>query len=201
MTARIVFWVCGLGVLGCTGGSGQSTQTAQQCGIRVNLPVRITEDSVGPLPISAPLSRLRQLCSLARDTIAYGEESSYPALVFHFGGLRIVAAQQDRDSLDMGHTAETWFVRGKEGMLPSSVPLSARWSTLRKTYGPGIGQSGSDVTVMFCKLPRMLFTLDADPERVGDIAAHGLSTIPDSTTIREVTIVAPPGLGGWVCRA
>jgi len=200
MTARILIWLCGLGTLGSIGASGQRTQGAQECGMQVKLPVQITEDSVGPFQISAPLSRLLQLCPMARRTIHYGEESSYPALAFDFGGLSIVAAQQDRDSLDVSHFAETWFVGGKGGMLPNNLPLSARWLTLRTTYGRGIGQSGTDVTVMFCNLPRMFFTLNADPERIGDIAAHGLSTIPDSTTIREVTIAAPPGLGGWVCR-
>jgi len=161
-------------------------------------PFRITQDSVGPFSVITVLGKLRSACPGARDTLMVGEESYSPAVSFHFRGQTVVAAQQDHDSLESDDIADTWIIRGRKALLPQGVTMSSTWSALRAAYGPATGMSGSEVVVMFCKMPRMFFTLSADPESVGDVGAHGVSLIPDTTTIKEVQI-SPHGLGGWVC--
>src|SRR5437763_6376557 len=128
-------------------------------------PIRISEDSIGPLNLSATVKGLRAVCPAALDTVWYGENDVYPAVAFLFDGLTAVAVQY-QDSLLPNQPAERWFVRGANGLILGQVALSASWVDVERSFGAGIGEAPDGVTVMFCAHRRILFELDASPHSV-----------------------------------
>lgn len=167
------------------------------CPLNARGPIRISEDSIGTLPLGAVLRRLRETCPAARETVHYDEA----ALAFPFPGLTATAVQS-RDSLQLGLPADIWIAEGPTGLLPNDVPMTARWADLRKAYGPGrIARGETAVTAMFCAHPRLFFTLSAPPETVDFSGPEvDLSLVPDSATMRDVWIHnTPEPEPGWRC--
>jgi hypothetical protein len=162
---------------------------------QLNGPVHISQDSVGPLPIAAPLVRLLKICS-GVPRLRQTEEHEYPALEFRLGGLTILASQT-AESLSLNEHADTWEVTGTDGVLPMGQSLNARWETLWRTYGLAVGRTMTDnVTVMFCKFPRMFLDLDATLQAVGPVVDQDdLRKIPPDARI--VRIIISSGPVGW----
>jgi hypothetical protein len=207
-------WVCLLTVCiaGCGTGNGtpggrvesrvdaqgghieQDSRCARDTGI-----IHLSQDSLGPLPAGASIANLRALCPASRDTIEYGHESANPAVVFPFWNLSVVAFQSG-SVLHPSRPPDAWVVRGTNAMLPQGISLTATWKELQAAYGPAIGDDEFDVTVIFCKLPTFLFTMDA-PNAVVEpgIEIRDSSVIPGDARIIDVMIVRSP-LAGWHCR-
>jgi len=167
-----------------------STATLQsKC--NVGGPVRISPEAVGPLPVAAPLRQLLTICR-GVQTVREAEEHAYPALEFHVGGLTILASQTiESDSVKLDDPADTWEVRGTNGILPRGVPMNSRWADLQRAYGAAIGDIVFDqVVVRFCKFPNLVLHLDADYETVRPIQGNDLSRIPSDSKIVRILITA-----------
>ncbi len=169
--------------------------SSASCSQPLQGPIQVTEDSLGSASLWSSLSALRALYRCARDTVRYGEESVYPAVVFSFNGLRALASQYG-DSLNPSQPADTWIIQGRDAVLPRGVPLTATWTDLRRRYGDARGETGDEPTVMFCSFPRVFFVLDTPLEDVGPIT--DFSTIPATARIKRVNIldIRP---AGWHC--
>ena|SRR6266550_428294 len=165
-------------------------------------PIRISEDSVGPLDLWMTLRSLRTLCPAARDTVLYGSESSSPGLAFSFDGLTAVALQY-QDSVLPDQPPDAWAVHGPKGVLLGHLSLVAPWAEFRDALGPaiasGAGTSIDDnrVTVVFCGHQRLFLILQAPSNSVED-QSKDLSRIPSSATIQEVEIFPRPN-PTWSC--
>jgi hypothetical protein len=155
-------------------------------------PVRISPDSVGPLPTAAPIERLLRICR-GRRTMRETEEHAYPAMGFAFKGLTVLASQT-ADSLRLDETADTWEVKGTNGLLPLAFPLTSKWEALRHAYGAAVGHDEFEhIVVMFCRFPNMYLLLDADFDAVGPIVNNDLTRIPlDSKIVRIIISVGFP---------
>jgi hypothetical protein len=150
------------------------------------------------LPTALSVGRLLTICSGVR-TMRETEERVYPAVEFHFGDLIVLASQTTGDSLELEEPADTWEVKGPNGTLPLRVPMDADWVTLRRAYGAATGKTVSNnVTVMFCRFPRMFLDLDADIRAIGPIVNNDLTRIPSNAKIVRVIISLGP-IGGWTC--
>lgn len=162
-------------------------------------PVRISEDSIGSLDLGMDLRSLRRICAAAHDTIRYGENDAYPAVVFPFNGLTAVAVQY-RDALRLDEPADAWVVRGGNGVLPGEVSLTASWAQFRKAYGRGLGHAAYDVgvTVMFCAHPRLFVHLDVPGDSVPPGLTADLSRIPNDARITELSIFLKAN-PTWTC--
>jgi len=166
----------------------------------------ISEDCIGPLHLGMTVAALKAAFPHSRDTVLYGQESVNPAVRFPLQGLTVLAVQHE-DSLIPRHGADVWSVSGSDGLLLGQVPLSARWAEFRAAFGAGIvyadpSTNEHQVTVMFCSHPRLLFIVDASPDRVAidDRSGfyHDLSRIPGTATLREIEIFPSP-MADWSC--
>jgi len=128
-----------------------------------------------------------------------GEESVYPAVAFRFEGL-IVVGFQYADSMLPDKPADTWVISGTNAHLPRDVPLAADWQELVRAYGAAVGESNPQfgVTVMFCVMPHMFFTLDADPSAVAPTLTADLSNVPATARIVELLLISDRP-SGWNC--
>jgi len=177
---------------------GKATSIVQRdCSPNSGAPIRVAEDSIGSLDLGASLRTLSAICPVAHDTVQYGEDNAYPAVVFPFKGLTVVASQY-LDSLDLDKPADTWIVRGENGYLPGGVPLTASWEELRKAYGQGLADGEGGVTVMFCTHPHMFVDLDAAEDVLPPGLTAELSRIPGDAKIVKVVIL-PQRPAGWKC--
>jgi hypothetical protein len=154
-------------------------------------PLRVSRDSIGPLPVRDALVVLRALCPAARDTLEYGEESAYPAIRFPFVGVDVTGWQYS-GNLQPDRPAQVWSVMGSNARLPNGVSLDATWSEISKAYGRGAGTASTRVTVWFCELPQFRFELDTDPDRVQRIWQGDFSQVPPDTRVRRVSILMTP---------
>jgi len=178
---------------------GGPSLISRSCVVDSERPVPISEDSIGPLPVSAMIGSFRESCPSARRTTYYGESEAYAALAFPFAGLDVMAVQW-QDSLKSHLPADTWRVRGASGVLPGGVPMTATWGALRRAYGRGkvLGGEG-DVTAMFCAHSRLFFSIRASPDNMEFTGSDAdLLLIPDYATIREVWISREPD-PAWKC--
>jgi hypothetical protein len=175
--------------------TGQATGT--QTGCDRGLPVSVSKDSVGPLPIAAPIRVLRLMCPGAKDTVQYGEESAHPAIVFPFHGL-LVLALQDRDELHAEEPPDAWVLSGTTGSLPRGVPMGASWTDLVQAYGDSTSSiAGSEsVMAMFCSLPGFLFEFDGRDAATD--TSSGRPKVSPGAVPRQVLIrmILP---AGWKC--
>lgn len=110
----------------------------------------------------------------------------------------MLASQSFSESLRPGEPADTWEVKGTNGVLPMSVPLNSRWAVLRRAYGGAVGRRMDGVVVMFCRFPRMFFYLDADPDSVGPIVHNDFARIPLDSRIAHIIIRSVPV---WTCAS
>ena len=158
--------------------------------------VRISPDSVGPLPTAASVALLRMICG-GTPTTRHTEESAYPAVKFNVGGLTVLASQSFSKSLRPGEPADTWEVTGTKGLLPMDVPLNSTWAALRRAYGRAVGRRMDGIVVMFCRFPTMFLHLDADPDSVGPMVNSDFTRIPSHSRIARI-IINRSG-SGWTC--
>ncbi len=162
-------------------------------------PLRVSEDSVGPLDLRLSLQRLRAVCPAARDTVDSEQNATYPSVVFPFKGLTAVATQLE-DSLLTGQPADAWFVFGQNGLLYGRLRLTATWAAFRDALGAGISggvsRDGKNVTVMFCRHPRAFLDFER-PDSVEDQSSD-LSHIPSDARLKDIAIFlrAKPT---WIC--
>jgi len=166
-------------------------------------PVRISEDSIGPLDLTAPLERLKALCPGSGDTVWYGGETASPAVFLPFDGLTVFAVQH-QDSLVRDQPADGWEIRGTNGLLFGRLPLTASWVEFQSAFGPGIASGANvstdekSVTVMFCAHPRVFLVLEAPPESLTLGRRADLSRIPSVARIVQLAIYARPN-PTWSC--
>lgn len=169
-------------------GSGRETQTCTD-----SVPLLISADSLGPLPLKAPIKNLRKLCPSAREVVFLTSEgNAYPAVQFSFREVKIVGYQFE-DSIVEDQPVDRWIIRGTAAQLPGGVPLTATWPELRKAYGDAIVDTEDGLSVMFCKLPTFFFYLDASVASQGTL--RDLSVIPQGARVRQLMIIPRPPAG------
>jgi len=155
--------------------------------------VRVSEDSIGTLPLFDRISQLAARCRSSSDTVFVGPSGRrYPARVFHFQDLSALAVQYDRTALDPNRPPDGWIVTGRSGLLPGAVSMSSSWSVLLLAYGNAQASNRGALVIRFCRLPRILLTMDVDSallEMLGEPV--DLATIPPSVTIHHLLIVSP----------
>lgn len=159
----------------------------------------VSQESIGPLRLDAPLSSLRARCPSAFDSQRYGENYAYPAVTFPFRRFEVIAVQY-RDTLRPDEPAEVWIVRGPGIDIPGGVSGAASWRTLTQAYGDSaLVRSTSEfgVTVMFCAIPGYLIKLDQRLTRITGVISRDVSWIDDDAKIKEIMLI--PGLPGWSC--
>ena len=174
---------------------GAHSPAMDQAGCETLQRVRISPDSVGPLPTAARVALLRMICG-GTPTTRYTEESAYPAVKFNVGGLTVLASQSFSKSLRPGEPADTWEVTGTKGLLPMDVPLNSTWAALRRAYGRAVGRRMDGIVVMFCRFPTMFLYLDADPDSVGPMVNSDFTRIPLHSRIARIIIRSG---SGWTC--
>lgn len=174
-----------------TRSSGPETQTCTD-----SVPLLISADSLGPLPLRAPIKSLRKLCPSAREVVYLTSDGNpYPAVQFSFRELKVVG-YQFKDSIVEDQPVDRWIIRGTAARLPEGLPFTATWRDLKQTYGSAIADTEEGLSVMFCKMPRFFFTLDTSVPANGRL--RDLSVIPEGARIRELLIV-PQQLNDWNC--
>ena len=171
----------------CTVGAQQSCQRGQ------DEPVRVSEDSIGPLPLFASISSLAASCPSGTDTVFVGPSGRrFPAKVYHFQELSALAVQYRGAVLDSGRSPDGWIVTGWSGVLPGDVPLGSSWSMLWLRYGSAQANNRNVLVVRFCRLPRMLFTMNLDSVSLEPLGEPvDLAAIPRFATIHHLLIVSP----------
>jgi hypothetical protein len=174
--------------------------------------IRVSADSVGPLPSRLTYAELRARCPAARDTFASGYEYVGPALVIPTPPGIIVVAHQAvpmvLDSADEQSAGEPvpngpidyWTLGGAAIELPGGSRGSARWAELVRRYGPVmIITELSRLDARFCRLPDFGFVINAydhagarDNFEMLDSLSPG---VDPNGTIAEITL-APDGSPG-----
>jgi len=157
-------------------------------------PLRISQDSIGILPVTATIRRLRRVCADARDTVMSSgppgsNEPAFPGLFIPYRGLTILALQYRADLLESDMPPDGWIVAGTNGLLPGGVPMGARWSTLWRRYGAAQVTARGVLVVRFCSLPSLLFTLDVDPTVVVTSGRVDLALIPDDAAVHHILVI------------
>lgn len=154
----------------------------------------LSPDSIGPLGLSEPMGRLRQLCGAARDTAIQREGGGgplYPGLILPFDSLTVIALQYGVSTLDSSRAADGWIVLGARATIQRKVPLSARWSVLQPAMGVAQASARSVLLVRFCSFPNAVLTLATDPRALVITGGRvDLSSIPPDATIHHVFIMS-----------
>lgn len=182
----VACWLAAVAACNTQTGSAQACAGEDQA-------VTISSDSLGALPLWAPIGHLREACpdAQAGTYVTPVDRRELPAVRLSIGELAVSAVQYGtivRDELP----ADYWVLSGPDGRLPRGLPTDASWGSLRETYaGPeGSTESGS-TRVVFSEIPQFTFVLDADPATVGSIEVTGdLSRIPADSRVVQVLIVA-----------
>lgn len=167
---------------------GQGEGNSRSCLGDHAAPVRLSEDSLGLVALSASIRSLRVACPLARDTSLPGPTvtRSYPGLVLPAGRLTVVAVQYSQPSLESERPPDGWIIAGRGAFLSPGVRLDSPWATLHNGLGPAQAMAQGVLVVRFCSLPRMLFTLNAKADKSG---LADLARIPSGTTVHHVFII------------
>lgn len=171
---------------------GTAILRQEACGVAAPESLRISEDSIGPLPLFLPIDRVAAVCPSADTTFVGGGGRQYPAMVVHFPGITAVGIQYRGTRLDRLQPADGWVVFGSGGRLPGNSTLSSDWWYLSAGLGTWQGTNRGVFVVRFCREPRVVFTMNADSaalERMGD--PPNMAAVPRSATIRHVLIVSP----------
>jgi len=187
------------GTVGDVWGANDISESTRQSSCEVSGRVPISPQAVGPLPVAAPIRQLLTICR-GVHTMREAEEHSYPAVEFHVGGLTVLASQTiEADSVKSDDPADTWEVKGANGVLPMGVSLRSSWTQLRRAYGAAVVNTVFDeVEVMFCRFPNMSLYLDTDIEALRPIDGNELTRIPSDAKIVRVIISSWP-FGGSRC--
>jgi len=154
--------------------------------------VRITPDSIGPMPTRAPLRELEIRFSGDAHSVWEGEENYYAGMKVSVAGITAVGTQF-RDSLELDLPAETWMLSGTQGILPGGVRMTASWSDLRRTYtGRATVEGGERAAIRFCSLPNFVFYMRADG---GDLVTDSLgpTNLAPTAQIDRVQIIQSVG--------
>jgi hypothetical protein len=163
-----------------------------QCGEAPSASVRVSLDSIGGLPLSEALGRLRTRCAAATPTTFQGYESTSPALLFPFDSLRVVAIQHG-DELDTLQAADAWEVQGCGGRFPKGVSTCAVWVQLVAAYGDA-GEGSTEfgpARVRLRTMPGYDFELDVSDSTVRSLEVQpDLSRIPPTARLVR-TILTP----------
>jgi hypothetical protein len=121
-----------------------------------------------------------------------GEESRTPAIAFRIGSVTVVGVQAMYgygDSVNPSVPADMWHVTGREARLPLGLTLGSTLHALRAAYGRGIAHNESTIVVVFCRYPRLWFTLGASPNIEGGFT-DDLSSLPDAAHVEAVWVHA-----------
>ena len=153
-----------------------------QCPYRGRGPLRLSHDSIGPLPAHASLEALRRLCPKATTTSVSGFEEEFPGLEFSFPSLSAVAFQK-RDTLVGARAPDGWEMRGCNAVLPHGVSACASWAEVARAYGSK-GSGNEDFGPVIIRLASLAgFELELDArEAVGG----ELSRIPSTARIVRI---------------
>ncbi len=189
----------------------QVTVTTVRCLTESDGVVRVSRDSIGPLPSRLTYTRLREICPTARDTVAHDYESVSPALLVPSPAGSMVLATQGvamvEDSAgeyDVGRPEpdrliDAWDLRGPSIHLPGGLPANAPWSDLMRRYGPALVITElSRLDARFCGLPYFYFVFEGGYGQREDnfVMFDSLSPgIPPDIRADEITVSpdASPG--------
>ena len=177
--------------------AGRAVGSTEQLCTSDSGPIAVSSDSIDGLAVSANFRTLRRACPAAKDTVLEGSEGSVsPGLSFPYLGLRVVAVQY-RKALAEGQRPDAWILEGRNARLPNGLSLTARWSDLRRTYGPAIGDQEGAVNVVFCRMPKLVFMLKMVATAGGSVVDW--STIPDDTEVEQLRIYPVPPIDPSSC--
>jgi len=180
-------------LLACTTitmGSTLGAQAQDPCRAATQ-PIVISEDSVGPLSVHAPIGKLITICPSATPTTRYAEDAGYPAFAISVGTLSVVASQAGMQ-LQRDEVASFWMIQGSHALLPLGLDLGSTWAQLSSAYGHGCRTlaEGANVVVEFTRFPRLRFQLNYALPSVDDTFPRGSTApIPDSAHIVQVWIL------------
>lgn len=167
-------------------------RTTPQCGAVSGASIQVSSDSIGGLPLSESLARLKALCAIATPTAFQGGESTSPGLSFPFDSLKVVAFQHS-DELDTLRAADAWEVEGCGGRFRKGVSTCATWAELVAAYGDS-GEGSTEfgpARVRLRTMPGYAFELDVTEGTVGSLEVQpDLSRIPATARLVR-TILAP----------
>jgi hypothetical protein len=159
--------------------------TTPRCGQVFGTSVPVSLDSIGNLPLSAPLGTLKGRCVTATPTTFQGFESTSPAFLFPLDSLKVVAFQHG-DELDTLKAADAWEVQGCGGRFPKGVSTCASWAELVAAYGV-TGEGNTEfgpARVRLQSMPGYDFELDVTDSTVGSLEVQpDLSRIPASARL------------------
>ena len=173
------------------------------CGQQTAGPVRLTPDSIGPIPLWASVAAIRQVCRTAKDTLQRGVATemggnTYPAIVVYFPDLKVIGVQW-APTLDAQAPVNVWSVRGANGVLPGGATLGATWKQL-SGRGRGMMSMGPDsVKLMFCDSPGLFLHLRGAPRPAGHVDPNDLSQIPGDWVLQSVEMGREKDEPGWHC--
>ena len=156
--------------------------------------LRITVDSVGPMPAWASLRTLQARFAADIHATWVAEEHYYAGIKVSLGSITAVGTQFS-DSLDLTRPADTWMLSGNRGLLPRGVLMSATWGDLRRAYGGRVDvEEGDRLAIRFCVLPSFVFYMRVSGN---DITSDSLgpTNLAASTRIERVQIA--PGSHGY----
>ncbi len=174
---------------------GESLNQSAGCPVE-SLPLRISNDSVGRMTALQPIGTLRRLCPMTKDTslsivAANGRSLRYPGLNISHDGVTILALQYMDSVLHSDRPVDGWIISGNGGIIVGGTrPLDMSWSEMYAFYGLAQVSVGNDVTVRFCSLPNMVFTLNVEPTAVRKVGDHvDLRSIPQNAHFHHVFVV------------
>ena len=152
-------------------GAPTPSRRGAECPHHSKGPLRLSQDSIGPLPTHAALNALRHLCPNALTTTVYGFEAELPGLEFAFPSLWAVAFQKG-DSLVGARAADGWELKGCNAVLPRGVRACASWAEVARAFGAK-GSGNEDfgpVTVRLDSLRGFELELDTSDQVGGDLS-------------------------------
>ena len=163
--------------------------------------MRLTRDSIGPLPLWATMDSLRRICPAAVRVDVPERTFMAGAIRFPFAGVRAFAVQMGYGdppdtppNIKPERPADQWEIDGAEILLPDGKPFPATLGALRARYPEGkmIVNEDDGTAVSVAALPEVMFGLtygalpySADGWRLSD------SRLADSLTVVQIKIVRP----------
>ena len=199
----LAFGTAALAYLACRGsgktdqGAGAQTATsgvvavqpAASCpGYAAATRVRVSTDSIGPIPLDSGLGFVARLCPAYQSQEDYLETTKILDWVFEINGVR-AAATQFGSSIDTSKRAEQWMVGGDGIILSGDVQLPHTWGELREHYRGEAKLELGDLgpLAQICELPGMRFSLSFS-YREADSDTMTAASIPPTARIESILV-------------
>lgn len=159
-------------------------------------PVRVTQDSIGPFPVTLLASELQQHCGFAAhlDGVGVGGDV-VPALRVIVGSDTIWAAQDDNSELVPDEPITLWHIVGRDIVLRDGHTAPTTVGELRVIDSTAVlvadrGDDSDGVYVLRCAEPRLTYDLGEAPTP-DESGAWPLASHPtlDSVAITRLEII------------